>query len=129
MQTTDIALVGMGTVGTGVARLLLEHRDRLSRHAGRALNLKYIVDPDLDRERNYQLPWWLIARDEAVNSAVDRVVVPGTVNSNRSCAAVKPPCAISSIPGMIKSRRMVYLIAEKWRHRESKYPANGKPRF
>ncbi|MFV1965720.1 MAG: homoserine dehydrogenase [Pirellulaceae bacterium] len=63
MQTTHIALVGMGTVGTGVARLLLEQKDRLSRHAGRSLNLKYIVDPDLDRPRDFQVPRDLMTDD------------------------------------------------------------------
>ncbi|MFN5917230.1 MAG: homoserine dehydrogenase, partial [Planctomycetota bacterium] len=35
MEKTHVAIVGMGTVGTGVARLLLDHGDRLARHAGR----------------------------------------------------------------------------------------------
>ena len=37
MEKTRVAIVGMGTVGTGVARLLLDHGDRLARHAGRIL--------------------------------------------------------------------------------------------
>ena len=37
MQKTKVAIVGMGTVGTGVARLLLDHGDRTARHAGRTL--------------------------------------------------------------------------------------------
>jgi homoserine dehydrogenase len=76
MQTTDIALVGMGTVGTGVARLLLEQKDRLSRHAGRTLRLKYIVDPDLDRPRNFQPPRELMTADlKRVTSDPDVTVV------------------------------------------------------
>ena len=37
MQVTKVALIGMGTVGTGVARLLIDHGDRTARHAGRTL--------------------------------------------------------------------------------------------
>ncbi len=39
MSTTKVAIVGLGTVGTGVARLLLEFGDRIARHAGRTLVL------------------------------------------------------------------------------------------
>ena len=37
MEKTKIAIVGLGTVGTGVARLLLEHAERIQRHAGREI--------------------------------------------------------------------------------------------
>ena len=36
MEKTKVAIVGLGTVGTGVARLLLDHGDRTARHAGRS---------------------------------------------------------------------------------------------
>ena len=35
MKPVTIGLIGLGTVGTGVARLLTEHPDRLARRAGR----------------------------------------------------------------------------------------------
>jgi lactate dehydrogenase-like 2-hydroxyacid dehydrogenase len=35
MEKTKVAIVGMGTVGAGVARLLIDHGDRTARHAGR----------------------------------------------------------------------------------------------
>jgi homoserine dehydrogenase len=38
-----IALVGCGTVGSGVAKLLVEHGDRLAARAGRRLELRHIV--------------------------------------------------------------------------------------
>lgn len=56
MDKTKVAIVGMGTVGTGVARLLLDHGDRTARHAGRTLWLEAVVDPDTDRPRDVELP-------------------------------------------------------------------------
>ncbi|MEM7312709.1 MAG: homoserine dehydrogenase, partial [Planctomycetota bacterium] len=43
MQKTKVAIVGMGTVGTGVARLLIDHGDRTALHAGRTLWLEKVV--------------------------------------------------------------------------------------
>ncbi len=47
MEKTNIAIVGLGTVGSGVARLLLDHGDRTARHAGRTLWLRKAVARDL----------------------------------------------------------------------------------
>ena len=47
MEKTNIAIVGLGTVGSGVARLLLDHGDRTARHAGRTLWLRKAVVRDL----------------------------------------------------------------------------------
>jgi homoserine dehydrogenase len=56
MDQTKVAIVGMGTVGTGVARLLLEHGDRTARHAGRRLVLESIVVRDDEKPRGLNLP-------------------------------------------------------------------------
>ncbi|MFO7905779.1 MAG: homoserine dehydrogenase [Pirellulaceae bacterium] len=63
MNKTKVAIVGMGTVGTGVARLLLDHGDRTARHAGRTLWLEAIVDPDTGRPRDVDLPANVLTRD------------------------------------------------------------------
>ncbi len=63
METTCVALVGMGTVGTGVARLLLEQGDRLSRPAGCRLRLKHIVDVDVARSRPLAIPPGVLTND------------------------------------------------------------------
>jgi homoserine dehydrogenase len=55
-EKTRVAIVGMGTVGTGVARLLLDHGDRLARHAGRVLWLEKAVVQDLTKDRGIALP-------------------------------------------------------------------------
>lgn len=56
MEKTEVAIVGLGTVGSGVARLLLDHGDRTARHAGRILWLKKAVVRDLARGRDCDLP-------------------------------------------------------------------------
>ena len=56
MEKTRVAIVGMGTVGTGVARLLLDHGDRTARHAGRVLWLQKAVVHDKSKPRSIELP-------------------------------------------------------------------------
>src|SRR6476659_4449540 len=56
MQVTKVALIGMGTVGTGVARLLIDHGDRTARHAGRTLWVEAVVDGDANTRRDDELP-------------------------------------------------------------------------
>jgi homoserine dehydrogenase len=56
MQTTKVAILGLGTVGSGVARILLDHGDRTARHAGRILWLEKAVVRDLRKPRYCDLP-------------------------------------------------------------------------
>jgi homoserine dehydrogenase len=56
MDKTKVAIVGMGTVGTGVAKLLLDHGDRTARHAGRTLWLEKVVVNDIHKHRDLDLP-------------------------------------------------------------------------
>ncbi len=63
MEKTRVAIVGMGTVGIGVARLLLDHGDRLARHAGRILWLEKAMVRDLAKNRNIDLPAGILTDD------------------------------------------------------------------
>lgn len=63
MEKTLVALVGMGTVGTGVARLLLDHGDRTARHAGRTLWVQHIVVKHPDKPRDADMPADVITTD------------------------------------------------------------------
>lgn len=63
MEKTKVAVVGMGTVGTGVARLLLDHGDRTARHAGRTLWLEQVVVRDITKQRHAEIPNGLISDD------------------------------------------------------------------
>jgi homoserine dehydrogenase len=56
MLKTKVAIVGMGTVGSGVAKLLLDHGDRTARHAGQTLWLQKALVRDLERDRGVDLP-------------------------------------------------------------------------
>ncbi len=60
---TKVALVGMGTVGTGVARLLIDHGDRTARHAGRTLWVDSVVVKDPKKARDYDLPKGVLTDD------------------------------------------------------------------
>ncbi len=62
-EKTKVALVGMGNVGTGVAKLLLDHGDRTARHAGRTLWLEEVVVRDLHKKRDADLPDGILSND------------------------------------------------------------------
>lgn len=63
MEKTRVGIVGLGTVGTGVARLLLDHGDRTARHAGRTPWLEKVVDQDLRPRPDVDLPSGLLTDD------------------------------------------------------------------
>lgn len=63
MDVAKVALVGFGTIGSGVARLLLEQPERIARRAGRPVQLVKVVDPDVRRERNTTLPKGMLTTD------------------------------------------------------------------
>jgi homoserine dehydrogenase len=56
----------MGTVGTGVAWLLVNQADRLALHAGRPLRLRRVVVRDAGKPRDIQLPPGTITDDLSV---------------------------------------------------------------
>ncbi len=63
MEKTKVAVVGMGVVGSGVARLLLDQGDRTARHAGRTLWLERVVVRDVERARELELPAGVLSDD------------------------------------------------------------------
>lgn len=63
MDSLKVAIIGFGTIGSGVAKLLLEHGDRIARRAGRRIELVRIVDKDLVRPRNVTVPKHLLTDD------------------------------------------------------------------
>jgi homoserine dehydrogenase len=63
MKKTKVALVGMGTVGTGVVRLLYDQGDRTARHAGCALWIESIVVGQPEKPRDIELPAGLNTED------------------------------------------------------------------
>ncbi|TWU28545.1 homoserine dehydrogenase [Bythopirellula polymerisocia] len=63
MDKTKVGIIGLGTVGSGVARLLLDFGDRTGRHAGRTLWLEKAVVRDLAKARDCDLPASVLTDD------------------------------------------------------------------
>jgi homoserine dehydrogenase len=51
-----VALLGCGTVGTGVVRILTQHSDRLTHRTGRSIVLRHIIVRDPSKVRNAAVP-------------------------------------------------------------------------
>jgi homoserine dehydrogenase len=58
-----IALIGCGTVGGGVARLVLDQADRLAARAGRRILLRRVVVRDPAKDRGVDVPADLVTTD------------------------------------------------------------------
>src|SRR6478672_774734 len=90
MNTTKVALVGLGTVGTGVARLLLEKGDRIARQAGQRVELAAVVVSDPGKARQVAVPPGLVG-DQLSKITADRdikivAVLVGGLEPARSIA-------------------------------------------
>ena len=68
MRIINIGLLGFGTVGTGVAKLLIENKELLTARVGAHLNLKWIADIDTKTDRGIRPPDCVLTND------ADRVV-------------------------------------------------------
>jgi homoserine dehydrogenase len=55
MQEINVGLLGMGTVGEGVARLLIKNRELIHSRVGLPVHLKRVADIDVGRARNIPL--------------------------------------------------------------------------
>jgi homoserine dehydrogenase len=54
MKAINVGLLGCGTVGTGVAKILINNRDLIFSRVGAFLNLKFVADIDLNADRGIQ---------------------------------------------------------------------------
>jgi homoserine dehydrogenase len=63
MTPLRVALLGLGNVGTGVARILLDQPDLVTRRAGRPIELRKIVVRDVAKSRSLQLPKGMLTDD------------------------------------------------------------------
>src|SRR5438309_2733791 len=80
MEPLGIGLIGCGTVGSGVARLLLEQPERLAARAGRPLVLRRVVVKEADKTRPVSIPRNLLTtnlgavlNDPSIHCAVEVV--------------------------------------------------------
>src|SRR5262245_4857911 len=62
-EPLGVALIGCGTVGSGVAKLMLEHPERLAARAGRPLALRRVVVRNLEKARPVRIPPELVTTD------------------------------------------------------------------
>jgi len=85
MSSIKIAIVGLGTVGTGVAKILLNHADRVEKRTGGKITLKTAVVRDLNRAREISLPagtitdQWQAVRDDPEIEIVVQLVGGTTI--------------------------------------------------
>jgi homoserine dehydrogenase len=69
-----VGLLGLGTVGTGVARVLLAKADALERRIGRPVQICKVLVHDLDKARSVDLPLVVNAAEVIDDPLVDIVV-------------------------------------------------------
>ena len=76
MKKINIGIVGMGTVGTGIARLMVQNRDVISARLGAQLVLKKGADLDIERDRGIDFaPGQLTTDPFAVTDDPDIAIV------------------------------------------------------
>lgn len=63
MKEIQIGLIGCGTVGEGVARILMEQRKLLGERLGLDLHLKKVADLDLEKKRSITFEKGVLTRD------------------------------------------------------------------
>lgn len=56
MKPFKVALIGLGTIGTGVAKILLEDSERIAVACGRKVELVKICDKDITTKRGIEIP-------------------------------------------------------------------------
>ena len=54
MKKINVGLIGCGTVGTGVAKILIENKELITSRVGAILNLKSVADIDITSDRGLQ---------------------------------------------------------------------------
>jgi len=70
-----VAVLGFGTVGAGVAGILLSHADLMVSRLGVRLALRAVCDLDCESDRGVTLPEGVLSRDSAAAVARDDVAV------------------------------------------------------
>ncbi len=63
MKEINIGLLGCGTIGTGVAKILIEKKDLIISRVGASLNLKYAADIDIKKDRGIRFDDGVLVTD------------------------------------------------------------------
>jgi homoserine dehydrogenase len=69
MRQINVGVIGFGTVGTGVVKLLMESRELISSRIGAELRLKYVADLDIERDRGVKVDKSILVTD--INRVLD----------------------------------------------------------
>ncbi|MCY9110847.1 homoserine dehydrogenase [Bacillus atrophaeus] len=56
MKAIRVGLLGLGTVGSGVVRIIQEHQDKLMHQVGCPVTIKKVLVKDIDKKREADLP-------------------------------------------------------------------------
>jgi homoserine dehydrogenase len=62
-EPVRVGVVGLGTVGSGVVRLLVDSADHITRHAGRPIVVERVVVKDVGKARSVTVPGGRISSD------------------------------------------------------------------
>lgn len=80
MSVVNVGLIGAGTVGCGVIKILNQNKKIIENRTGVTLNLKMIADSDLNRKRPVRLPKkkltkdaWDVINDNSIDIVVELV--------------------------------------------------------
>ena len=63
IEPVRVGVVGLGTVGSGVVRLLVDSADHITRHAGRPIVVERVVVHDVSKPRSVPVPGGRISTD------------------------------------------------------------------
>ncbi len=89
MKAIHAGIIGFGTVGTGVVKLLRKNREVIKQQLGVPLNLKRIADIDLKRDRGVKLPPGLLTKNTAdVINDPDISIIVELIGGNKTAKSV-----------------------------------------
>jgi homoserine dehydrogenase len=63
MKKINVGLLGFGTVGSGMAKILLNNQDVIESRLGTSLTLKWIADLDIERDRGFAVDPGILTTD------------------------------------------------------------------
>lgn len=56
MKAIRVGLLGLGTVGSGVVKIIQDHQDKLMHQVGCPITIKKVLVKDLEKKREVDLP-------------------------------------------------------------------------
>ncbi|WP_410984815.1 homoserine dehydrogenase [Bacillus cereus] len=69
MNEIQVGLLGLGTVGSGVVRIITDHQDRLMHQVGCPVKVTKVLVQNIEKEREVQVPSTLLTKN--VNEIID----------------------------------------------------------